>query len=576
MRALHGRVWVEEAPATLLGALDALELDVAQLNEPASFTLSLEPTIRSRLTALEHETLIGAAKAGRRVVTLRFVPSPAHAEAGVTINTVRERLAAVAEIVKVVPLAMPRSESAPGGLVFVLLASSVSSESELASAVGLELGAITTVAEPVTAVMPTVPEEAARVEVDDATGVRRAGAVRVDVSRLDETLERLSSLIVARARLAREIARLHEAGVEVRELRLIEREQARQLRDLRASILALRMVPVAELLDRVPLVVRGLRRTTGKAVQLGVDVGRDELDKGVAERIFPAIVHLVRNAVDHGIEDRAGRLRAGKEEEGRLRIESSAVGSAQLEIRVIDDGRGIDRDALARRAGAPVPDTESEMLALLCRAGLSTRDEVSDTSGRGMGMDIVRRIVVEQLGGQLAVRSERGVGTTFVLRVPLTISIIDAFTFESAGQRFAVPLASVDEILEVDPASVRQGPSGAGLDRVGLLERRGAAVSVVHLDAVLGLARGRDRDAARKGLVLRGELPVAFLVDRMLGQQEIVVRPLLDPLVSVTGITGATDLGDGKPTLILDLVALAGALVTSRRAPARARRLELS
>jgi two-component system chemotaxis sensor kinase CheA len=414
------------------------------------------------------------------------------------------------------------------------------------------------------------------VEIEDATGVRRAGAVRVDVSRLDDTLERLSSLIVARSRLAREIARLHEAGVEVRELRLVERDQARQLRDLRASILALRMVPVAELLDRVPLVVRGLRRTTGKVVQLGIDVGRDELDKGVAERIFPAIVHLVRNAVDHGIEDRAGRSRAGKDEEGRLRIESSAVGSGQLEIRVIDDGRGLDREELARRGGVPVPESESEVLQVLCRAGLSTRDEASDTSGRGMGMDIVRRIIVEQLGGQLSVRSERGVGTTFVLRVPLTISIIDAFTFECAAQRFAVSLASVDEIFEVDPAAVRQGPSGAGQERVGMLERRGAAVSVVRLDAVLGLARGEARGAARKALVLRGgEVPVAFLVDRMIGQQEIVVRPLLDPLVKVAGITGATDLGDGKPTLILDLVALASGLVPSRRTSARARHLEL-
>jgi two-component system chemotaxis sensor kinase CheA len=211
---------------------------------------------------------------------------------------------------------------------------------------------------------------------------------------------------------------------------------------------------------------------------------------------------------------------------------------------------------VAARARRDLPRSDAELLDLLCIPGLSTRDQVTTTSGRGIGMDIVRRVIVEELGGELALTTTPGQGTRFVLHVPLTITIVDAFTFESAGERFCVPVSTIEEILDVDHARLVRGPGvGERSASLGMLERRGEALPFVALARVLR----REAGAGRKAFVVRrnGE-PVAFAVDRLLGQQEVVVRPLEDPLVKVAGVTGATDLGDGRPVLVLDLYALAG------------------
>ena len=386
----------------------------------------------------------------------------------------------------------------------------------------------------------------------------RRGVVRVDVARLDEAMDRLSSLVVSRFRLTHAAASLAERGVDVRELNGLLLEHARQLRDLRGAILHVRMVPISEVLDRVPIIVRSLRRSTGKPVRLEIDGGAAELDKAVAERLFPAIVHLVRNAVDHALETPDERRRRGKPEEGRVRVTCTQHSNARLVLSVQDDGRGIDRALVARRAGVDVPANDAALLDLLCRPGLSTRDEVSTTSGRGMGMDIIRRVAVDQLGGELLLESRWGEGTTFTMIVPLTISIIDAFTFECAGQRFAVPVAIVEEIVEIDAKDLTSVSSAGGGSALGVFFRRGESVPLIPLERVFRLGKERT-EGSRKAIVVRraGE-PMAFAVDRLIAQQEVVVRPLEDPLVQVPGISGATDLGDGQPTLVVDLVALGG------------------
>jgi two-component system, chemotaxis family, sensor kinase CheA len=304
-------------------------------------------------------------------------------------------------------------------------------------------------------------------------------------------------------------------------------------------------------------------------VRLHVDAGNAELDKGVAERLFPALVHLVRNAVDHAIEAPDERVRRGKPEEGTLRIGCSQQSNTRLVLTVSDDGAGVDRARVAGRSERPIAPGDAALLDALCRAGLSTRDQATTTSGRGMGMDIVKRIVVDQLGGELSMVTEPGAGTTFTLRVPLTISIVDAFTLDCRARRFVVPVSIVDEIMEIDPEAVRYGPLRDGSDRrrTGLVERRGETMPLVDLGAVLRVDAGDV--APRHALIVRraGE-PIAFGLDRVIGQQEAVVRPLLDPLVQVPGKAGATDLGDGKPTLVLDLVSLIATL--SRREGDRA------
>jgi two-component system chemotaxis sensor kinase CheA len=322
---------------------------------------------------------------------------------------------------------------------------------------------------------------------------------------------------------------------------------------------------VSELLERAPLIVRGLSQSTGKPVKLTVDAGQAELDKAVGERIFPAIVHLLRNAVDHAIEPPDERRRAGKPEEGRIRVSCRERSDTQLELVVEDDGRGIDREAVAHRAGVPVPRSDAELLDLIARPGLSTVEQATRTSGRGVGMDVVKRVTVTELGGELLLETHPGAGTRFTLRVPLSVSIVDAFTFACGDEVFVVPVTAVEDLVEIERANVVETPDPAhrGAD-VRLLRRRGETLPLVRLDRLLGVTAAAT--ARPKAIVVRRDGDGwALQVDRLIGQQEIVVRPLADPLVQVAGVAGTTDLGDGRPTLVLDLAALTRAAGAPRR-----------
>ncbi|HEY0468540.1 MAG TPA: chemotaxis protein CheW [Polyangiaceae bacterium] len=561
----------------LLTTLDSLGFAAAPVRPARAAVLDLDPALLAKLAPFEVEQLLRGIAAGQRALRAEFSPSPELAARGLTINSVRTRLGSVADIVRVLPRAVPVSPQAPGGLCFVLLLLTRSSDEMIAEAVGLSGASIHNIAR-------DLPEPAARSDVDPAILAAadggedgkldvhlRRGIVRVDVSRLDDAMEGLSALIVTRFRLTRSIAALTERGVNTRELSEIMNDNARQLRDLRAAIVRVRMVPVSELLERLPLLVRGLRRATNRAVRLELEAGNAELDKSVSERLFPVIVHLVRNAVDHAIETPDERLRRNKPEEGLLRISCSARGSTRLEITVSDDGRGIDRALVAKRAGRATPNDDAGLLDLLCIAGLSTRDIVTTTSGRGMGMEIVKRTIVDELGGELELHSQVGQGTTFTLRVPLTISIVDAFSFECGDQRFVVPVTMVDEIIEVDPNALVQVPANDdGWPWRDIVSRRGVAVPMIQLAHVFRIKTGQKR-GSKAIVVRRGGAPVAFAVDRMLGQQEVVIRPINDVLARAPGVSGATDLGDGRPTLVLDLVALSTSLGSVPQLPARTR-----
>ncbi len=528
---------VAEAPPALLAELDALELPV-ESSEPAE--LPLDPAIASRLSTSERAQLREGVKAGRHALRVDFAPSPSRAERGINITTVRERIAAVAEIVKVLPLTTPASDNAPGGLVFSLVLLADGPSDAIADAADVAPSDIIVLLEPAPSVI-RAPTESLE---EDEGDLPRHGILRVEVARVDSAMEQLSSLIVTRSRLGRVCHELTEAGADTRELRAILADHAKQLRDLRIAILGLRMVPLTTVLDRLPLVVRGLGKTMGKRIQLDIDGGGAELDKTVGERLFPALLHLLRNAVDHGIEAPDVRRAQGKPEEGHIMIRCTTR-NRQLEMRIEDDGRGIDRALIA--GDGTIPD-DATLLDLICRPGFSTRSEVDATSGRGVGMDIVRK-AVRGLGGELAFESEPNRGTTWILIVPLTIAIVDAFTVSCAGERFVVPVPLVEEVIELEPTKVQIVPGGR------LFARRNETLPVVELSKALALG---ENDGAKIALVVRRgrEDPVAFAIDRVLGQQETVVRPLVDPLVTVPGISGSTDLGDGRATLVLDLVSL--------------------
>ena len=553
---------VTVAPKALLDRLESLDgTERSHAGGPAApATFELEPAIASKLSPSDREQLLAGVATGRRALRLDYVPSADRAAQGLTINTVRERVGQLAEIVKVLPMA--GATSSGGNLTFALLLLTGAEDAALLDAVGGPPATLRPIASPPPAEPPAPPlpiaVEPLFLEEAEEGESRRTGVLRVEVSRLDDALERLAALVVNRSKLARAVAALTASGADTRELVQVLQENARQLRDLRASILHLRMVRVGDVLERLPLLVRGLRRAMGKQVRLEMDVGDAELDKSVADRLLPALVHLVRNAVDHALEHPEERRAAGKPEEGVLRLACHARSSARLELMVSDDGRGVDASAVAARAGVPVPGSSGELLELLCRPGLSTRASADATSGRGMGMDIVKRIIVDQLGGELSLDTAPGKGTTFSLCVPLTITIVEAFVFECAALRYAVPVSTVEEIIEVDAKRLVH-PPGRAEGGTAMLERRGQAVPLVALERLLRREVEREGPGPKAFVVRQRGMPMAIAVDRLLGQQEIVLRPLEDPLVQVPGVAGATDLGDGRPTLVLDLPALGAA-----------------
>jgi two-component system chemotaxis sensor kinase CheA len=577
VRAIQSRVRafgagkpVPQPDPELVRALDALDTEHgSELNEPPA--LELEPALAAKLGALELEQLRSGLADGQRALRVDFKPSLEKSARGVTINQVREQVQRIGDVVKVFPTSQPPAPGEAGGLSFVIVLLTHASDKVVADAASVEESSVQVLAAMTPRALPVPSTEgdlALGLDDEDPLDamaqdlhVPQRGVVRVDVSRLDDTVEGLSALLVTRFRLARSVRALRDKGADTRELEAIVNDNARQLRSLRATILRVRMVPVSELLDRIPLIVRSLRRTMNRQVRLELDAGGAEVDKAVAERLFPALVHLIRNAVDHAIETPDERARRGKPEEGLIRIECSSRSNRWLEMSISDDGRGIDPQAVASRAGAPLPATEAGLLELICRSGLSTRDVATTTSGRGMGMEIVKRIVNEQLGGELTLHSELGKGTSFKLMVPLSISVVDAFSFVCGGQRFVTPVVTVDEIIEISPEDVVESVALPGQRPIRLVRRRGRAVPLLSLANLFSIAPGTEAKAL---VVRRGDETLAFAIERMLGQQEVVVRPLNDRLIKVPGVSGATDLGDGQPTLVLDLLSL-GASVSGRR-----------
>jgi two-component system chemotaxis sensor kinase CheA len=552
---------VPAAPKALVESLQALEVPARQ--GPVRST-DLPEDLARKLAPADLEQIFSGISEGRRAFRIDFVPSVERAARGLDITAARQRVERTAEIVKVVPRSAPRDEAAPAGLVFVLVVLTSASPEDLAAAIEATAEAVREIHVASASAAGAEPDAGADADADAPAeeGSHAARAfVRVDVRRLDEALDRVSALIVSRSRLVRAVDALSTSGTDVRSLRPILEDHARELRSLRAAVMRARLVRMSEVLERAPLLVRGLAQTSGKQVRLALVVGESEVDKAVGERLFPAIIHLLRNAVDHAIEPPQERRSLGKPVEGTIRIASSHRGEGQLEIVVSDDGRGIDVASVAAKAGVPPPSTGAEILALIARPGLTTMAAPSRTSGRGIGMDVVRRVVVTDLGGTLDVSSTGGLGTAFTLRIPLSLTIVDGLTFECAGETYVVPTAAVDELVELQPTGLVAGPRPARAGPPVLMLRwRDESVPYFELRDLLGLRRPGE---ARRGIIVRRNgAAFGFGVDRMIGRQEVVIRPLTDPLVERVGIAGATDLGDGRPTLVLDLGALAGAAVT--------------
>jgi two-component system chemotaxis sensor kinase CheA len=389
-------------------------------------------------------------------------------------------------------------------------------------------------------------------EADEAD-VRSAALsrqIRVDLGRLDALMKQVGELVVAKNRLGALSAESSDQA-----LAEVSDRIARLASEMQTEVIAARMTPVGEVLERFPRVVRDLARDLGKRIRFEVQGGEIELDRSILDEIGPPLLHLIRNAADHGIETPEERFRAGKPEEGRILLSASRDRNT-VALRLSDDGRGIDREkilAKARREG--VVDSGSDalgddvLLRVLARPGFSTADAVSGVSGRGVGVDVAVT-KVRSLGGTIEVRSELGKGTTFTVRVPLTLAIVRALLASADGERYAVPLAYVAETVEFDPRSVT-----AVRDREALLVRD-QVIPTVHLRDLVRRQPRPARPRAPTVILEIGERRAALVVDALVGQQDIVVEPFDAPREMPAFVGGATILADGSPALILDAAAL--------------------
>ncbi|MFL5536187.1 MAG: chemotaxis protein CheW [Gemmatimonadales bacterium] len=390
------------------------------------------------------------------------------------------------------------------------------------------------------------------VEALAAGGDSQPGAnrqIRVDLRRLDLLMKQVGELVVAKNRLG---ALAKESRDPV--LMEVSERVSRLVSSMQGEVLASRMTPVGEVFERFPRLVRDLSRELGKQIRFDTEGDEIELDRSILDEIGEPLVHLIRNAADHGLESPADRTGGGKPAEGRILI-SAARERNTVAIRVTDDGRGIDRDkilAKARRDGmAPDTDTLTDdlLVRVLARPGFSTAQQVSGVSGRGVGVDVAMSRV-RALGGTLEVRSELGKGTTFLIRVPLTLAIVRALLTEAGGERYAVPLAYVAETIDFDRAMVT-----ALRDREALVVRD-QVIPTVHLRDLIA-ARVGSSSRRRPTVILEvGERRAALVVDALVGQQDIVVEPFDAPRGLPSFVGGATILADGAPALILDAAAL--------------------
>ncbi len=373
--------------------------------------------------------------------------------------------------------------------------------------------------------------------------------IRIELRRLDLLMKQVGELVVAKNRLSSLSA---QAGEPV--LGELSERISRLVSAMQTEVIAARMTPVGEVFERFPRLVRDLSQDLGKQIRFDMEGEEIELDRSILDEIGEPLVHLIRNAADHGIEPPADRLAAGKSAQGRILL-SAARERNTVAIRVMDDGRGIDRDkilAKARREGA-APDTDALtddlLVRVLAKPGFSTAQTVSGVSGRGVGVDVAMTRV-RALGGTLEVRTELGRGTTFVLRVPLTLAIVRALLTEAGGERYAVPLAYVAETVEFDRRAVT-----ALRDREALVVRD-QVIPTVHLRDLVA-ARSEAPSARRPTVILEvGERRTALVVDALVGQQDIVVEPFDAPRGLPPFVGGATILADGAPALILDAAAL--------------------
>ena len=563
VRALATTTTVNRALVELLFAGEAaLEagIEARRKGEPAHSAEDFVEQVRRAIagsSAAPHALIVH--RAAPVYCHFEFVPSAELAARGIGVEVIRQRLSSLGNITSIVPRVRQS-----GGVIFefavVMNAGSVPEERWRDDGMSWSWDS------------DTAPGATAAVRVEPAPhAVSAVGVgsnmVRVDLARLDDLMRMVGELVIMRARLGESLAQLasNTTTTALDDLYEANDRIEHQLRTIREGVMRIRLVSVGEVFERMRFAMRDVAREAGKSIRLEFSGQETQIDKLVVDRMLEPLLHLVRNSASHGIENPAERRARGKPAEGVINLRAQAAGD-RIVLEIEDDGAGIDTERVVRRArerGLVPANAEllpDALLDIICTPGFSTRETVDLASGRGVGMAVVRT-TIRALGGELFVHSELGRGTRFTIELPLTLMITDALLMEIGDQAMAIPQVTLREIVPYEASSVTR------FENNEVLSYRERVVPLVNLASLFRLTSRPD--ARRHVLIVGSDTHLAGLVvDRIIGLREIVVHPLTDPLTAVPGVAGATELADGRVSLILD----AGALVRrSRESTARGR-----
>ncbi len=389
---------------------------------------------------------------------------------------------------------------------------------------------------------------------------KQDSSIRVDLSKIDQLVNLVGELVITQSMLSQFGDQAEQGEQSLDSMEWVDKLKEglthleRHTRDLQESVMNIRMLPVSFAFNRMPRIVHDVSQKLGKSIELVMEGENTELDKTMLEALTDPLVHIVRNSIDHGVESPDVRLAAGKPETGTVKMAAFHQGGNIL-IQITDDGAGIDAARIEQKAiekGVIESDhnlTEEEIVDLIFNPGFSTAEVVSDVSGRGVGMDVVRRNI-RGLGGSVEVKTEIGVGSVFTIRLPLTLAILDGQLAKVGAETYVFPLVSIVESIQVDKSLIK-GIAG----QTELYKLRDSYIPVIRLHQKMGIKDARtDLSEGLLVVVEEGGKRAGIFVDDLLGQQQVVIKSLENNFMKISGVAGATILGDGTVSLILDVM----------------------
>lgn len=530
---------------TFLAELERALAAPAPPHDAALDGLGLDPGIVRALTEYEEHRLRESVARGRPIVLVDATFDLDRFEDGLA-----ELSAAVREAGEIVST-LPSAAGGEGKIGFTLLVATDLSPERLTRRIEPLQAALRVAHSGRATPLPIAPAREER-RIESLRSI--SGSVRVDIAKLDLLMNLVGEMMGQRNALAALATGLSAEPQHARigaELTKMQKLLDRRLRELQASVLDVRMVPLRQVFEKLSRVVRRLRVDLAKEVNLEFEGGDTELDKLIVEQLVDPLIHVVRNAFDHALEAPEERSAAGKSAIGTIRVSALQRGN-HVVLEVSDDGRGMDLDAIRRRAveagivSEQAQLSEREILNLVFEAGLSTRETVSETSGRGVGMDVVRSNLAA-LGGLVEVASRSGQGTTITITLPITLAILQALVVRVGEERFAIPLASVEETLRIVDHRVLHS------EYRELIDLRGVPLILRRLHEEFEIEGAGPADSGFVVVLAMGEQRLGLVVDALDGQQDIVIKPIQGPLQAIRGIAGATELADRKALLVIDV-----------------------